>query len=56
MAITRAVVALPHLVSDDMSPQASSVLFSCSLVIVIIAVIPPYVWRLYVKTPGGPWR
>jgi hypothetical protein len=52
-----AVVGLPQLVSGNMSPQASSVLFNCSFVVVVAAVIPwAYVWRRYVKTPGDPWR
>jgi hypothetical protein len=33
------------------------VLFNCSLVVIIIAVIPwPYVWRNYVRAPGDAWR
>jgi hypothetical protein len=52
-----AVVGLPRLVSGDMSPQASSVLFNCSFVVLVAAVIPwSYAWRRYVKTPGDPWR
>jgi hypothetical protein len=52
-----AVVAVPHLVSGDMNAAISDVLFSCSFVVVIIAVIPwGYVWRRYVRTPGAAWR
>jgi len=33
------------------------VLFNCSLVVIIIAVIPwRYVWKRYVRTPGDAWR
>ena len=33
------------------------VLFNCSLVVVIIAVIPwGYTWRRYVTAPGNVWR
>jgi hypothetical protein len=52
-----AVVAVPHLISGDMNAETSSVLFNCSFVVVIVAVIPwGYVWRRYVKTPGDAWR
>jgi hypothetical protein len=50
-------VALPHLVADDIDPATSAVLFNCSLVVIIIAVIPwRHVWQRYVRTPGDPWR
>ncbi len=56
-AIWIAVVGLPQLVSADMSPQASSVLFNCSFVVVVAAVIPwEYAWRRCANTPGDPWR
>jgi hypothetical protein len=52
-----AAVALPHLVSDDMNAATSEVLFSCSFVVIILAVIPwRYAWRRYVRTPGDAWR
>ena len=52
-----AAVALPHLVADDIDAATSAVLFNCSLVVIIIAVIPwPYVWRNYVRAPGDAWR
>ena len=35
-------VAIPHLVSGDMNAATREVLFSCSFVVLIIAVIP---WR-----------
>jgi hypothetical protein len=50
-------VAIPHLVSGDMNAAAREVLFNCSFVVLIIAVIPwRYVWRRYVRTPGDAWR
>jgi hypothetical protein len=52
-----AAAALPHLVADDIDAATSAVLFNCSLVVIIIAVIPwPYVWRHYVRAPGDAWR
>ena len=52
-----AAVALPHLVADDIDAATSAVLFNCSLVVIVIAVIPwPYVWRNYVRAPGDAWR
>jgi hypothetical protein len=52
-----AAVALPHLVADDLDTATSAVLFNCSFVVIIIAVIPwPYVWRHYLRAPGDAWR
>jgi hypothetical protein len=52
-----AAVALPHLVAEDIDAATSAVLFNCSLVVIVIAVIPwPYVWRNYVRAPGDAWR
>jgi hypothetical protein len=52
-----AAVALPHLVADDIDAATREVLFNCSLVVIIIAVIPwTYVWRRYVQAPGDAWR
>ena len=52
-----AAVAVPHLVSDDMTAETSDVLFNCSFVVVILAVIPwRHVWRRYAQTPGDAWR
>ena len=52
-----AAVALPHLVADDIDAATGELLFNCSLVVIIIAVIPwRYVWKRYVRTPGDPWR
>jgi hypothetical protein len=50
-------VAIPNLVSNDLNAAAREVLFSCSFVVVILAVIPwRYTWRRYVRTPGDAWR
>jgi hypothetical protein len=52
-----AAVAVPHLIAGDIDAATSSVLVNCSLVVVIIAVIPwRYTWRYYVRTPGDAWR
>jgi hypothetical protein len=52
-----AAVAVPHLASNDMDAATREVLVSCSLVVVIAAVIPwAYAWRHYLRTPGNPWR
>ncbi len=51
------VIAVPQLVAGDMSATTREVLFSCSFVVVIIAVIPwGYAWRRFVRTPGDAWR
>jgi hypothetical protein len=51
-----AVIAI-RLVADDMDAATREVLFSCSFVVIVIAVIPwGYVWRRYVRTPGNAWR
>lgn len=50
-------VAIPRLVSDNLNAEASDVLVNCSLVVVILAVIPwRYVWNRYARTPGDAWR
>jgi hypothetical protein len=52
-----AAVAVPHLIADDIDAATRELLFNCSLVVIIIAVIPgPYVWRRYVRAPGDVWR
>ena len=55
--IWMAAVAIPHLIAGDIDAATRQVLFSCSFIVVIIAVIPwGYVWRRYVRTPGDRWR
>ncbi|WP_271189883.1 hypothetical protein [Dactylosporangium matsuzakiense] len=52
-----AAVAVPHLIAGDMDDAARKVLINCSLVVVIIALIPwRYAWKPYVRTSGGAWR
>jgi hypothetical protein len=50
-------VAIPHLVSDDMNPELDGLLFNCSFVVIILAVIP---WRYaatqFLTRPGDPLR
>lgn len=52
-----ALVALPTAVTGTLDTATTEVLVSCSLVVVILAVIPwPFVWRTYVRTTGDRWR
>jgi hypothetical protein len=52
-----AVVAVPHLIAGDMGAEMGRVLFSVSLVVVILAVTPwDHVSRRYLQAPGDPWR
>ena len=52
-----AAVAVPHLINADIDAATSGVLFNCSFVIVILAVISwRYAWRRYARTPGDAWR
>jgi hypothetical protein len=52
-----AAVALPHLVADDIDTATREVLVNCSLVVIIIAVIPwRYVWEHYIRAPADAWR
>ena len=51
------VVGVPHLMAGDTDAQMSSMLFSMSFVVIILAVTPwGYVWMQYVRAPGAPWR
>jgi hypothetical protein len=51
------VVALPTAASDDLDPRTSEVMVNCSLVVVVLAVIPwRYVWRTHVRAPAERWR
>ena len=51
------VVGSPHLMAGDMDAQMSDMLFSVSVVVIILAVTPwDYVWKQYVRAPGAPWR
>jgi len=51
------VVALPAMVADDVDKAMQEVIVNCSLVVIILAVIPwGYVWRHYVTAKGDAWR
>ena len=51
------LVALPHALDGTLEGAMAEVAVNCSLVVVIIAVVPwRYVWRHYVREPGDPWR
>ncbi|WP_327638363.1 hypothetical protein OHB24_08285 [Kribbella sp. NBC_00482] len=50
-------VAVPHLIANDLSTEARDVLFNCSFIVVVVAVIPwRYTWQRYARTPGDSWR
>ena len=52
-----ALVALPGAVAGDLDAATTETVVSCSLVVVILAVIPwRYVWRHYVIATGDRWR
>ena len=52
-----ALVALPKAVDGDLDAATSEILVNCSLVVLILAVIPwGYVWRTYVRASGDRWR
>ena len=51
------VVAVPHLISNDLDSATREVLVNCCFVVVILAVIPwRHVWARYARTPGDAWR
>jgi hypothetical protein len=52
-----AAVGLPRAVTDDVSPRIAGLMVNCSLVVVVLAVLPwRYVWNQYVKVSGDRWR
>lgn len=52
-----AVVALPQVLAGGVDEATGKALFSYSLVVVILAVIPwRFVWQQYVKAKGNRWR
>jgi hypothetical protein len=52
-----AAVAVPRMVSGDLTGRAGEVFVNCCFVVVVLAVIPwRYVWERYVAAPGDPWR
>ena len=51
------LVALPRAATGDLDAATADVVANCSLVVVILAVIPwRYVWRHYVLAAGERWR
>jgi hypothetical protein len=51
-----AVVALPHLIANNMDDATSVMMFSVLFVIPILAVTPwDYVWKRFVTTRGEKW-
>jgi hypothetical protein len=51
------VVALPAVAAGDVDQAMSETIFSCSLVVIIMAVVPwRYVWQRYVVAKGDRWR
>jgi hypothetical protein len=51
------LVALPKAAAGSLDAATSDTVFSCSLVVLILAVIPwRYVWRNYVRATGDRWR
>lgn len=51
-----AIVALPHLIANDMDAATEEMLFSVLFVVAILAVTPwDYVWKRYVTTRGERW-
>jgi hypothetical protein len=56
-ALWLGLVALPQSVDGGLDQATSDVAVNCSLVVVIIAVIPwRYCWSRFVRAPGDPWR
>jgi hypothetical protein len=53
-----ALVALPRAMGGGaLDPATGRTATSCALVVVVLLVIPwPYVWRTYVRGEGDPWR
>ncbi|MDQ0120994.1 hypothetical protein J2T22_004207 [Pseudarthrobacter defluvii] len=51
------IVALPHLIADDMDRATADLLFSVLFVTAILAVTPwGYVWKRFVTARGDAWR
>ncbi len=50
------IVALPHLIANNMDNATTVMLFSMAFVSAILAVTPwDYVWKRYVKARGDSW-
>ncbi|HQR25447.1 MAG TPA: hypothetical protein PLP61_00270 [Nocardioides sp.] len=51
-----ALVALPKATGDGLDAATTEVLVNCSLVVVVVAVVPwRYVWQRYVVAGGDRW-
>ena len=51
------LVALPKAITGSLDAVTTTNVYNCSLVLVILAVIPwRYVWRTYVRAHGDQWR
>ncbi len=51
------IVALSAVMAGDVDDAMGETIFSCSFVVVILAVTPwGYVWRHYVQAKGDRWR
>jgi hypothetical protein len=51
------LVGLPNAAAGNLDAATTKVLVNCSLVVLIMAVIPwRYAWRQYVTSPGERWR
>jgi hypothetical protein len=51
------VVALPAVAAGHVDQALSQVIVSCSLVVIVLAVVPwRYVWHRYVMAKGDRWR
>jgi hypothetical protein len=56
-ALWLSLVALPRAAAGDVDPPMREVIVNCSLIVVIIAVVPwRHVWRTWVRGRGEPWR
>jgi hypothetical protein len=52
-----ALVALPRYVTGDLDAAATEIAVNCSVVIVVLAVVPwRHVWTKYVREAGSRWR
>ena len=51
------IVALPAVAAGDVDEAMSQVIVNCSMVVIVLAVIPwRYVWQRYVAANGDRWR
>jgi len=56
-SIWLSVVALPAVVTGNVDAPTQQLIFNCSFVVIIVAVIPwRYVWQRYVTAQGDRWR